>query len=216
MRGRFRGFAFEGRNVFRRIFLGRNDRPEHGQEQKRRADIEGDPDRWRDDARLGDIADAQHLRQQPGQGRGEDGADADEKALHRKACGALLIRQQVADKGAKRLHRNVDRGVHDPEPGGGEPKAWRVRHDQERQRREDRAHQKVGAAAAQRAPGSVAHMTDDRLDQKTRKRRSDPQDRQAFDVGAQGLENAAGVGVLQAKADLNAEEPETHVPDLAE
>src|SRR5690606_26935877 len=35
-------------------------------------------------------------------------------------------------------------------------------------------------------------------------------------VGAQGLEDAADVGVLQREAELDPEEPEAHVPDLPE
>ena len=56
-------------------------------------------------------------------------------------------------------------------------------------------------------------MADDRLDQQAGQRRRDPQDGQRIDLGAQGLEDAAGVGVLQAEADLDAEEADAHVPD---
>jgi hypothetical protein len=41
----------------------------------------------------------------------------------------------------------------------------------------------------------------------------DPEDRQTVDLGAQGLEDPTGVGVLQAEADLDAEEADAHVPD---
>jgi hypothetical protein len=59
-------------------------------------------------------------------------------------------------------------------------------------------------------------MTDDRLDQQAGGRRGDPQDRQVVHVDAQGLEDAAGIGVLQAETDLDPEEPKAHVPDLEE
>ena len=35
-------------------------------------------------------------------------------------------------------------------------------------------------------------------------------------VGAQRLENAAHIGILQREAELNPQEAETHVPDLPE
>ncbi len=88
-----------------------------------------------------------------------------------------------------------------------------VGHGDQGQRGQDRADQEIGPAAAQRRPGLVAEMADDRLDQQARQGRGDPQDGQAVDLGAQGLEDAAGVGVLQAEADLDAEEADAHVHD---
>ena len=71
----------------------------------------------------------------------------------------------------------------------------------------------IGPAPPEAAPGAIAVMADDRLDQQARQRRGDPQDGQAVDLGPQRLEDAAGVGVLQAEADLDAEEADAHVPD---
>ena len=55
------------------------------------------------------------LRQQPRQQARDHRAHADEETLHRVAGGALLNRQLVADEGAERLHRNVDRRIEDPQ-----------------------------------------------------------------------------------------------------
>jgi hypothetical protein len=92
----------------------------------------------------------------------------------------------------------------------------RVGRQDQRDRRQDRAIQQIGPATAQSPPGPVAQMADDRLHQETRDRRGDPQDGQFVDVRAQGLEDPAGVDVLQTPHDLHAEQAAAHVPDLKE
>jgi hypothetical protein len=47
-------------------------------------------------------------------------------------------------------------------------------------------------------------------------RRGDPEDGDVFYFRPQGLKDAADVGVLQRKAELDAQKTETHVPDLPE
>src|SRR3546814_21196219 len=55
-------------------------------------------------------------------------------------------------------------------------------HDEQRDRGEDRAREKVRAAASEPAePGPVAHMADDRLDQQPGQRCGDPQARQLLE-----------------------------------
>src|SRR5690606_14075272 len=61
-------------------------------------------------------------------------------------------------------------------------------------------------------PGSVAHMADHRLDQQPGERRRDPQAGQFLDILPERLEDAAHIGVLQRKADLDAEKAEADVP----
>ena len=43
--------------------------------------------------------------------------DADKKALHDKAPGALRRAEFVGDKGTKRLHADVDTAIKDPQKG---------------------------------------------------------------------------------------------------
>jgi hypothetical protein len=57
-------------------------------------------------------------------------------------------------------------------------------------------------------------MADDRLDEQPRRGAGDPQDGEIVELGAQRLEDAAGIDVLQAPDDLDAEQTEAHVPDL--
>ncbi len=152
------------------------------------------------------------------QGRAEaiTAPNADEHALHGIAQRALLRRQLVADEGAERLHRDVERGVDHPQRAGGHPQRGRVGHEHQRHGGQDRAAQEVRSATAQAGPGAVRVVADDRLHDQSGQWRGDPQDRDVLDLCAQGLEDAADVGVLQRESELDAEEAEAHVPDLPE
>jgi hypothetical protein len=114
------------------------------------------------------------------------------------------------------VHRDVDAGVHDPQHAGRHPQPGRVGHHEQRQRGQDRAAEEIGPPPAEAVPGAIAQVADDRLHDQAGQRRGHPQDRQVLDLGAQGLEDAADVGVLQGEAELDAEEAEAHVPDLPE
>jgi hypothetical protein len=81
-----------------------------------------------------------------------------------------------------------------PQHACGEPEVWRIGHDEERQRSEYRAHQEIWTAAAQAIPGPVYIV----------------------DGGAERLEDAADVRVLQREPHLDPEKTETHIPDLPE
>ena len=59
-------------------------------------------------------------------------------------------------------------------------------------------------------------MTDNRLNDQSRHRRRNPQDRNIIDLRAKGLKNPADIGILQSKAELDAEKSKTHIPDLPE
>src|SRR6187401_3227348 len=91
-----------------------------------------------------------------------------------------------------------------------------MRHDNERQRSEDRADEEVGPAPAEPGPGAVAQVSDDGLDDEPGDRRRDPEQRDVFNLGTERLEDPAHVGVLEREAELNPEEPEAHVPDVPE
>ena len=75
---------------------------------------------------------------------------------------------------------------------------------------------KVRPAAPEPIPGAVGIVANDGLHDQPGQRRGDPQARDLVHLRAQGLEDAADVGVLQRESELDAEEPEAHVPDLPE
>src|SRR6185312_13262023 len=59
-------------------------------------------------------------------------------------------------------------------------------------------------------------VADDRLHDETGERRRYPENRDIPQVGAEGLEYPADVGVLQTECELDPEKAHAHVPDLAE
>jgi hypothetical protein len=63
-------------------------------------------------------------------------------------------------------------------------------------------------------PGIVAEVADQRLHQQAGDGGGQPQDGQLVHFRTQGGKDAAGVGVLQRKAELDAEKAEAHVPEL--
>src|SRR3546814_5091844 len=58
----------------------------------------------------------------------------------------------------------------------------------------------------------IAQMPDDRLDDQSGDRPRDPQQGQFGDVGAERLEDAARIGILQPPDDLDAEQRKAHAP----
>ena len=190
-------------------------RPAHRADQHHAADVERQAHAGRDLARGRGVRNTQ-LRQDLRQQVGDHRAGADEETLHRIAARALLGRQLVADEGAERFHRHVDRCIQQPQHDRREPQHRRVRHHEQRQRGQDGADQEVGATATQPGPGAVGVVADDRLHQQAGHRRGDPEDGQVVHLRAQGLEDAAHAAVLQGEGELDAEETEAHVPDLPE
>ncbi len=84
----------------------------------------------------------------------------------------------------------------------------------EGQRAEDRACEEVRTTATQAVPGVVAHVADDGLHDQSGERRGQPQDRDLVRARSQVFVDGAHVRHLESPAELNAEEPEAHVPDL--
>ena len=88
----------------------------------------------------------------------------------------------------------------------------RQRHQEQRQRRKERAGEEIGAAPAEPPePGAVGEVADDRLNEEAGQGRRDPQHRQLVEARAQRLEDAAHVRTLQREADLDSEESEGDV-----
>jgi hypothetical protein len=151
------------------------------------------------------------------QQRGDDAAAADEEGLHRVAGRLLRGVELVADKGAERLHRHVDRGIHHPQHGHGHPHGGGIGHQEHGQRGEDGAEEEERAAPAPgRVPGVVAEVADHRLHQQAGDGCGEPEYGQIVERGTERGEDAAGIGVLQREAELDAEKAEAHVPQLPE
>ncbi len=160
--------------------------------------------------------DVEDVGEQEGQGGGDDGAEADEEALHGEAAGALASGEHVGDEGAEGFHADVDRGVENPQQAGGHPERGGIGHEQEREGAENGADEEVRPAAAERAPGAVAHVADDGLDDEAGERRGEPEHGNLVRARAEVLVDGTHVGHLQTPAELDAEEAEAHVPDLPE
>src|SRR5205085_11089159 len=97
-------------------------------------------------------------------------------------------------------HPNARRGVNDEEGDAGEY----------------RADEEVGAATTEPVPSAVAHRADDRLHDEACDGPREPEQRDIGLLRAEVGVDGAHVGELQAPAELYAEEPEAHVPDLPE
>jgi hypothetical protein len=191
--------------------------PHHRQQEYQAPDVERVAHGVGDHAVDRHVADAKIVGENSRQQRGDHRAAANEEGLHRVA-GRLLARVElVADEGAERLHRHINRGVHHPQHRDGHPQRRGIRHQEQRERREHGAGKEERAAAAPgRMPGVVAQVADDRLHQQAGDRRGEPEQRQVVRLGAERREDPAGVRVLQRKAELDAEEAKTHVPQLPE
>ena len=215
---RFLGLhAAERLEVLGRIFFGAQDGHQHGDEEHRRADVKREFDRQRDLARAGRAGGhAKPVDQDPRQGRRDHRAQADQERLHRIPERALRVGKHVRHEGAEGFHGDVDRGVQDPQQAHRHPQHARVGHGQQRQRRKQGAGEEIGFPAAQGVPGAVAQMAHDGLHNEAGERRGNPEDGQFALFGAEVLVDRAHVGHLQAPAELDAHEPETHVPDLPE
>ena len=89
-------------------------------------------------------------------------------------------------------------------------------HRQQGKRGKDRPGEKIGAASAERTPGSVAHVTDNGLDNQSGERRGQPEQREGAFTCPQILIDGGHIPHLQSPAKLDPEKSETHVPDLPE
>src|SRR5258707_265471 len=142
-------------HVFRWVFPGCEDGPQHREQKDDGADLE----RVLHCERNAAASSASHaeLPKQPWQGVCQRGADADEKTLHDEAGGSLLNIQFVSDEGAEGLHADIDAGIQNPEQSGSHPERRRIRHEEECDTGEDGAGKKVWPTAAQSVPRSITH-----------------------------------------------------------
>ncbi len=199
-------------DVLGREFVRRKYRP-----QDRREKRDGSDDK-RDKRRIWNAAfhNADHAkpRQNVGQSVCQRRADADKERLHYKPERTLLFGQLVADKGAKRFHRDVDRRVHYPEQARGHPHRRRVWHQYQTGAGQNGPDQKERATPAEPRPRPVAHRPDDRLYQQAGQRPGEPEVGQRTLIGAEVLIDRRHIGHLQPPAKLNAQKAEAHIPDL--
>ena len=82
------------------------------------------------------------------------------------------------------------------------------------ERSENCADEEIRTAPAEPAPGAVARVADDGLNQHAGERSGQPQDGDLVGACAEIFIDGAHVGHLQAPAKLDAEEAEAHVPYL--
>src|SRR3546814_10993497 len=85
-------------------------------------------------------------------------------------------------------------------------------HQDQRERRQRPARDQKGPALAVARARMIAQMPDDRLDDQSGDRPRDPQQGQFGDVGAERLEDAARIGIMQPPDDLDAEPPKANAP----
>ncbi len=185
----------EAVQLCRRILARAEDRPPDGEEQDGSASIERELHRIRNPAGLSTVLNTCR-REQPGQKTRHDRADADEEALHCIARRALPRRQLIADERAERFHRNVERGIENPQQSRGDPQRRRIRHRKQRERSQQCAAQKIRPAAAEAIPCAVRVVPDDRLHDQSGQRRGDPENRNFIDLRPERLEDAADIGIL--------------------
>ncbi len=205
----------EALQVFRRVLLRCEHRPQHGPEKRRCSQIERRAHGERN--RVGITAALRHVEdvgQQPGQCRRDDRTQPNQQALHGEAAGALSFRQQVRDKCAKRLHADVDGGIQNPQHRRRKEQRLCARHQQQGDGAQDGTSKEIWAAAAQRSPRAVTHVPNERLHQQAGERRGQPQDWDLVGMRTQVLIDGAHVGLLQTPAKLDAKETKAHVEDL--
>jgi hypothetical protein len=106
--------------------------------------------------------------------------------------------------------------VSNPQQPSGHPQGRTSRHQEQRQRTEDRACEKIWPPSSQPSPGVVAGVADDGLHDESGQRSGQPQNRYLVSPRSEVFIDGAHVRHLQAPAELDAEKTETHVPDLPE
>ncbi len=127
------------RKIFRRILLRRKNRPKHGAQKRRRANVKRKTHGKRNRPRRPGSRHVKNIGQQIRQRRGNHRTQPNEKALHGKAASALKFRQQVGHKRTKGLHADVDASVENPEQARCHPQRGTARHqDQRRSNSESR------------------------------------------------------------------------------
>ena len=127
---------------------------------------------------------------------------------------ALIGVEPIIHIGAIWFHRNIVADIKQEEQREGHQDACRKRHEEQPDAAHDRADQKIGGAPTPTRTGAVAHRSNDWLDDQARQR---PGDTQPCKIGFFCTEitpDGGHIGLLQAKAELQPEEPEVHLQDL--
>ena len=93
--------------------------------------------------------------------------------------------------------------------------AARIRKQEHYQHGDESTAEKIRLAAAHTAPGPVGKPSDERLHYHAHKGRQYPEETQLVRVGTESGENATYVCALERIGDLDAEEAETQVYELA-
>jgi hypothetical protein len=168
-----------------RILLRRENGPKYRAQESRGANVERKTHGERNRPRSPGSRHVKNIGQQVRQCRGNHRTKPDEETLHGKAARALKLWQQVGDKRTKGFHADVDAGVENPQQTSGHPECGTARHQDERHRTQNRTGQKIGTAPAQRAPGAVAGVADDRLHDQACQRRGQPENRNLIGPCAQ-------------------------------
>ena len=152
---------------FRAVFFRRENGPHYRSEKYDGARIECKANRIRHLACRGDVTDLKPIGEHPWQCRSHDSTHTDKKTLHREAHGALLIGQHIAHECPKWLHRNINGRIHDPQHARGDPERRRIWHDQQGQRRQNSAPQKIRATTPELRPRAIAVVADQGLNYET-------------------------------------------------
>jgi hypothetical protein len=205
----------ESLRVWRWVFRRRQDGDKDGTQKRCCTKLEG-VERCQRYAIGGAPGDVQPFAQDVGKNIRQCCANADEKALRDEAQRTLFVVQPVGDKGPKRLHADVDAAVEHPEQRCRNPQRRSMGHGKQRQAGQDRPGQKVGPAAVQARPCPVTQRADDGLDDETRHRRGQPEQRNLVRLCAKFFVDGAHIGHLQAPAELDAQKAEIHGEDVAE
>ena len=210
-------FLTECLDIFGRVFAGREDGIEDCDKEDEGADIKGEVHGLGNGVSAGGfVGNVEPIGKDPGERGGKDGAEADKEALHCKAGLALFTVEFIADKGAEGLHADIDGGIEDPEQPCRHPKGTGIGHGNKGKAGENCTDEEIGSAATEEGPGAVAVITDQGLDDQTGEGGGEPKEGNGAFLGAEVLVDGAHIRHLEAPAELDPEEPETHVPDLPE
>ena len=183
---------------------GREDRKQDAGHEDESSDGKGDINTLRNDACFSFVGHPE-LGDEPRQIGRHPGADADDEGLQHKSVTALLLRQLVRHQCPEGFHADVDAGIQDPEETGRHPKGGTVWHEEECQRTEYGPQQEIRTAAPPtRMPGSIAEVSNDRLNKQSRQGCRNPQQGNVVLGCAQRLEDAGHVAALKGETELDA------------
>ena len=137
-----------------------------------------------------------------------------EGALGQVSHGMLILGQAITHIRPVRLHGDVVGRIQNPKQAGRHPQRRAVRHHQQAQGAQHRADEEIRCASAPARCGSVTHGPHDGLNQQTRDRPGQGQQRQHRFICTQIAVDRAHIALLQAKAELQTQEANVHLHDL--